>query len=58
MRLNNESFDAMYCRKENVLTQKMSTKKIYFSVDFCKKMYESPQYFFHLYIYLGTEKLC
>lgn len=37
MRLNNESFEAMYCRKENVLTQRILPKKIYFSVHFCKK---------------------
>lgn len=27
MRLNNESFEAMYCRKENVLTQRILPQK-------------------------------
>lgn len=50
MRLNNESFEAMYCRTENDLTQRISIEKnstfLYISA---KKMYESQQNFSFVY---------
>lgn len=52
MRLNNESFEAMYCRTENDLTQRISIEKnstfLYISA---KKMYESQQNFSFVYFF-------
>lgn len=49
MRLNNESFEAMYCRTENDLTQRISIDKNLLFCTYCKKMYESQQNFSFVY---------
>lgn len=57
MRRNNESFEAMYCRTENDLTQRISIEKnstfLYISAKRCTRVNK----IFHLYISLSAEKL-
>lgn len=57
MRLNNQSFEAMYCRTENDLTQRISIEKnstfLYISAKRCTRVNK----IFHLYISPSTEEL-
>lgn len=51
MRLNNESFEAMYCRTENDLTQKISIdKNLLFCTFLQKDVRESTKFFICIFL--------
>lgn len=51
MRLNNESFEAMYCRTENDLTQRISIEKnLLFCAFLQKDVRESTTFFICIFL--------